>query len=193
MCIIANYCDRLGVWCATSRFFIESKLVSLISIPDRHAEYDNCFWRRPRSHPAPTQSGSDHSRRGISTLQWRHNERNGVSITSPTIVQSTVYSGAVQRKHQSFASLAFVQGIHRWPVNSPHKGPVTRKMFPFDDVIMSWAVSKHSFKLPTLQVRCCIRGHDKLIQVRGQAADGKFCLLLASSNCQYNVAKHLQQ
>ena len=29
-----------------------------------------------------------------------------------------------------------VRGIHRWPVNSPHKGPVTRKMFPFDDVIM---------------------------------------------------------
>ena len=28
-------------------------------------------------------------------------------------------------------------GIHRWPVNSPHKGPVTRKMLPFDDVIMS--------------------------------------------------------
>ena len=41
-----------------------------------------------------------------------------------------------QRKHQSFASLAFVSGIHRWPVNSLHKGPVTRKMFPFDDVIM---------------------------------------------------------
>ena len=38
--------------------------------------------------------------------------------------------------HQSFASLAFVRGIHQWPVNSPHKGPVTRKMFPFDDVIM---------------------------------------------------------
>ena len=30
----------------------------------------------------------------------------------------------------------FVRGIHRWPVNSPHKGPVTRKLFPFDDVIM---------------------------------------------------------
>ena len=41
-----------------------------------------------------------------------------------------------QRKHQSSASLAFVRWIHRWPVNSPHKGPVTRKMFPFDDVIM---------------------------------------------------------
>ena len=57
-------------------------------------------------------------------------------ITSLTIVYSTFYSGADQRKHQSSASLAFARGIHRWPVNSPHKGPVTRKMFPFDDVIM---------------------------------------------------------
>ena len=53
-------------------------------------------------------------------------------ITSLTIVYSTVYSGADQRKHQSSASLAFVRGIHRWPMNSPHKRPVTRKMFPFD-------------------------------------------------------------
>ena len=43
---------------------------------------------------------------------------------------------ADQRKHQSSASLAFVRGIHRWPVNSRHKWPVTRKMFPFDDVII---------------------------------------------------------
>ena len=57
-------------------------------------------------------------------------------ITSLTIVYSTVYSGADQRKHQSSGSLAFVRGIHRGPVNSPHKWPVTRKMFPFDDVIM---------------------------------------------------------
>ena len=58
-------------------------------------------------------------------------------ITSLTIVYSTVYSRADQRKHQSSASLAFVWGIHRSPVNSPHKGPVTQKMFPFDDVIMA--------------------------------------------------------
>ena len=57
-------------------------------------------------------------------------------ITSLTIVYSTIYSDADQRKHQSSASLAFVQGIHQGPVNSPHKGPVTRKMFPFDDIIM---------------------------------------------------------
>ena len=55
-------------------------------------------------------------------------------ITSVSNVYSTVSSGADQRKHQSSASLVFVRGIHRWPVNSPHKGPVTRKMFPFDDV-----------------------------------------------------------
>ena len=59
-------------------------------------------------------------------------------ITSLTIVYLTVYSDTDQRKHQSSASLAFVQGIHRGPVNSPHKWPVTRKMFPFDDVIMEF-------------------------------------------------------
>ena len=56
-------------------------------------------------------------------------------ITSLMIIYSIVYSGADQRKHQSSASLAFVRGIRRWLVNSPHKWPVTRKMFPFDDVI----------------------------------------------------------
>ena len=59
-------------------------------------------------------------------------------ITGVSIVCSTVCSGADQRKHQSSASLAFLRGNHRSPVDSPHKGPVTRKMFPFDDVIMYW-------------------------------------------------------
>ena len=63
-------------------------------------------------------------------------------ITNLTIVYSTVYSGADQRKHQSSASLAFVRWIHRWPVNSPHKWPVTRKKFPFDDVIVLWQCSR---------------------------------------------------
>ena len=67
-------------------------------------------------------------------------------VTSLTIDCSTLYLGADLRKHQSSAaSLAFVRGIHRWPVNSPHKGPVKRKMFPFHDVIMgveSWRSDK---------------------------------------------------
>ena len=57
-------------------------------------------------------------------------------ITGVSIVCATVGSGGVQSKHQSSASLAFVRGIHRWPVNSPNKTPVTRKMGPFNDVIM---------------------------------------------------------
>ena len=57
-------------------------------------------------------------------------------ITSVSIVCSIICSGADQTKHQSSTSLAFVRGIHRSPVDSPHKGPVMWKMFLFDDVIM---------------------------------------------------------
>ena len=74
-------------------------------------------------------------------MRWRSNKTWIVctmasQITSLTSVYSTVYSDADQRKHQSSASLAFVRGIHRGPVNSPHKWPVTLKIFPFDDVII---------------------------------------------------------
>ena len=65
-------------------------------------------------------------------------------ITGLMVLFSTVYSDADQRKYQSSASLAFVRGIHRWPV--PMTGVWTAKKasnaekFPFDDVIMihSW-------------------------------------------------------
>ena len=57
-------------------------------------------------------------------------------ITSLTIVYSVVYSGENQRKHQSSASLSFVRGIHQWPVNSPHKEPVTWKCFHL--ITSSW-------------------------------------------------------
>ena len=61
-------------------------------------------------------------------------------ITGISIVYSTVRLGADQRKHQHFAPLAFVRGIHRWPVNSLYNVPVKRKMFPFDDAIMNMIV-----------------------------------------------------
>ena len=76
-------------------------------------------------------------------------------ITSLTIVYSAVYSGTDQRKHQSSASLAFVWGIHRGPVNSPHKGPVTRKMFPFDDVIMTCAQRACDFSNDIIMSEMC--------------------------------------
>ena len=62
----------------------------------------------------------------------------GTQITSIMIVNLAVYSGADQQIYQSSASLPFVRGFRRWPVNSPHKEPITRKMYPFDDIIMNW-------------------------------------------------------
>ena len=80
-------------------------------------------------------------------------------ITSLTIAYSTVYSGTDQRKYQSFASVASVRGIQRWPMNSPHKGPVTRKLFPFDDVIMdNRRLCWHAWKGSDLQsTDCCYK------------------------------------
>ena len=100
------------------------------------------------------------------SLQWHHNECNVISSHQPhdcllnylfshrskkttklCITGLCVCSCTDQRKHQSYASLAFVRGIHRWPVNSPYKGPVTRKMIPFDDVIMVQTLSKRCMLL----------------------------------------------
>ena len=87
------------------------------------------------------------------SLQWC---MMASQITSLTIVYSTVYSRRRSNKPQSFASLAFVRGIHWWLVNSPHKGPVTRKMFPFDDAIMGFLhrqeISNHGID----STACCI-------------------------------------
>ena len=79
------------------------------------------------------------------TLQLRHNERDGVLNHS-------------RRKSQSSESLAFVRGTHRWPVNSSHKGPVMRKMFPFVDVIVtrncrSWSTNVRIPLSPTTKIR----------------------------------------
>ena len=80
------------------------------------------------------------------SLQWRHNRRDSVSNHQPhDCLFNRLF--ADQRKHQSSASLAFVRGIHRRPLNSPHKWQVTRKISPFDDVIMiaikSWLCASH--------------------------------------------------
>ena len=64
-------------------------------------------------------------------------------ITGVSIVYSTIYLGSDQSWQQSSASPAFVRVIHRWPVNSPHERPVTRNIFPFDDVIIMNNYSTH--------------------------------------------------
>ena len=77
-------------------------------------------------------------------LQWRHKMHDGVSYHQPHDCLLN-RSGADQSQHQRSASLAFKWGIHRGPVNSPYKWPVTRKMFPFDDVIMVMVKLTHIF------------------------------------------------
>ena len=69
-------------------------------------------------------------------------------ITVILMVCSTICSGADQRKHQSSALLAFVRGVHRWPVNPLHKGPVTRKCFHL--MTSSWQILVCRFEL------CCL-------------------------------------
>ena len=90
--------------------------------------------------------------RSVCSAQWHYTDvimTEGASqITSLTIVYSAVNLVGDQRKHQSSVSLAFVRGIHRRPVNSPRKWPVTRKMFPFDDVIMTWVPMAWQCKAP---------------------------------------------
>ena len=71
------------------------------------------------------------------TSQW---ERCRLKSPASLLFTQPFIQGADQIKHQSSASLAILRRKHRWPLNSPHKGPVTRKMFPFDDVIMhTWS------------------------------------------------------
>ena len=75
-------------------------------------------------------------------LQWRHNEREGVlNYQRLDYLLDRVCRRKKQTKHQCSASLAFVRGIHRGPANSPHKRPVTRKKFAFDNIIMWFLVS----------------------------------------------------
>ena len=77
----------------------------------------------------------------MTTVQWRHNERDAVSNTGASIVYSKVCWGADQRKHQSSTSLAR-EGNPPFTGEFPSQRPVMRKMFPFDDVIkaqvMTW-------------------------------------------------------
>ena len=74
----------------------------------------------------------------VDSLLWRHNECDSVSNHQPHDCLLNRHSDVDQRKHQSSALLALCARNSPGPVNSPHNGSVTRKMFPFDDVILWW-------------------------------------------------------
>ena len=70
-------------------------------------------------------------------LQWRHNYHDGVSIHQPHGCLLNRLFGRRSKKISKLRVTGLCVGNSPGPVNSPHKGPVTRKMFPFDDVIRS--------------------------------------------------------
>ena len=72
-------------------------------------------------------------------VQWRHNERDGVSNHQPHDCLLNRLFRCRSKKTSKLRVTGLCGGTHRWAVNPPHKGPVTRKMFPFDDVIMRLA------------------------------------------------------
>ena len=134
--------------CETGIGLIMTTTVLLSGIDKHRQTYHSRDWRK---HYLPKTGRLDPwlqysnvwYRKAIS-FNWGHNGHDGVSNHQPCNCLLNRYLGADQRKHQSSSSLAFVRGIHRWLENSAHKGPVTRKMFPFDDAIMAFS----SFGLP---------------------------------------------
>ena len=89
------------------------------------------------------------------SLQWRHKEHDGVS--NPLRLDCLLkHLFRCTSKYQSAAWLAFVRGIHRWPVESPHKGPVTQTIFPFNDVIV-W-VDDSVASISHLFINSCCHG-----------------------------------
>ena len=109
-------------------------------------------------------------------------------LKSPA-VYSTVYSGADQRRHQSSASLAFVRGFHRWPVNSTHKGPVTRK-----NATVWWRhhaamttchdISRSNISLVNGTDKCCmIRPPGGVCSSDGHSEKGKYFYTILWQKC----------
>ena len=97
-------------------------------------------------------------------------------IPGVLIIYSIVCSD--QRKHQSSAALAFVRGIHRWPVNSPHKWQVTRKCLHL--MTSSWVLCvlssrKHTTQ-PYTEIKCILVDIGDTLQ----------CILLANATYSTN-------
>ena len=77
------------------------------------------------------------SRNLHATLRWRYNDSDGVSNHQPHDCLLNCLFGRISKKTSKLHVTGLCVGNSPGPVNSPHKGPVTRKMFPFDDVIMN--------------------------------------------------------
>ena len=87
------------------------------------------------------------------TLQWRHKELAGISNHQP---HDFLLNRLFTRRSKKTSPWP-VWGIHRWPANTPHKGPVTRKIFSLDDVIMSTEKGRHGVVYGLHKIQCLIQ------------------------------------
>ena len=117
------------LWYGKSRRYLY-----LSGLPHRHFGITNIFpglVTQPKNH-----MGTLSYMKLYVTLHWRHNDHDGVSNHQP---HDCLLNRLFRRRSKKTSKLrvtGLCVGNSPGPVNSPHKGPVTRKMFPFDDVIM---------------------------------------------------------
>ena len=86
-------------------------------------------------------------------LQWHHNESDGISNQQCLDCLLNPLSRCRSKKTSKLGVTGLCEG---WPVNSPHKGPVTRKMFPFDNIIMMlWHADVHLWDCNVIEKNQC--------------------------------------
>ena len=102
-------------------------------------------------------------------LPWRHNDHDGVSNHQP---QGCLLNRLFRRRSKKTSKLrvtGLCAGKSPGPVKSPHKGPVTQKMFPFDDVIMdihSWSCYPGTLPCRQMYIACLKIRHRKIKSLR---------------------------
>ena len=97
---------------------------------------------------------------GATSLHWRHNDHDGVSNHQPRGCLLNRLFSRRSKKTSKLRVIGLCAGNSPGPVNSPHKGPVTRKIFPFDDVIMWWR--RH---METLSKLPCVKSFHRSLMV----------------------------
>ena len=124
-------------------------------------------------------------------LQWRHNERDGVSNNQ---CLDCLLNPLFRHRSKKISRLRFAGLCDQWPVESPHKGPVTRKMFPFDDVIMAQGRRLNLSSYYKLIWRKSTRRYQEISRVHYNAIEVTLRVMGKSPGPlpQQNTAKHEQ-
>ena len=138
---IKSMCEIINRHIQSSAVITRSSMVRYCMNNCRNWSRMSIRWWTHKRHPIPRPNG-----RAMGclfqylwdTLQWRHNDHDGVSNHKPYGCLLNCLFRRRSKKTSKLRLTGSCAGNSPGPVNSPHKGPVTRKMFPFDDVIMNW-------------------------------------------------------